>query len=54
MTGDLTETYARRWMPFPRLILALNCLWFGVGGPAGLASGYYVCFRKATHKGRAA
>ena len=46
MTGDLTETYARRWMPFPGLVLALNRLWFKARGPAGLASGFFVCFRK--------
>lgn len=46
MTGDLTETYARRWMPFPGLVLALNRLWFKARDPARLASGFYACFRK--------
>lgn len=45
-TGDLTELYARNKMPLRKPFLALNRLWFILGGPACFASGFYAAFRK--------
>lgn len=45
-TGDLTEMYAKKGVPLRRSIVALNRIWFAIGGPAAFASGYYLAFRK--------